>query len=447
MKNGDLKIVRVYTQDGKQVAFDVQNAAGTQRVDKATVVGAIKNGHSYVNATVTSSGVVRVDANVPRLPMQRNKLKVQAILYSPAIVREGALGALVKCDDVVKACTYDEFCSTVNNYECDLDDREAVVCFNPKKPFKNGYKYIDISKKDFLKSKVYKMSTPALKELVRSLSGNKTNTTKTNTTKTKTNTTKTNIDTSLAPYDFKSDNMGFTGIIFSSNLDDIKDETDRYICNNPAEAKPIFYKTFELTEPYDKYFNEDLCADKTKYIKRIEDYLNEHYPKERGYAVLWDSNFTSIPELIFTTNEDGELVYDFDGLIHTKFYIFDVSSCVNPKEDAFNFLSSVYFTIEHLKTLIEWTSKDINSATLSEYGYSRFLRDEEYGNYIDINTTYNCLCLNSPTGSNTGFRGCGMQITPDGNCAYLIFYDKNVYKKLLPLYKKLDEVLYKKQHK
>lgn len=166
MKNGDLKIVRVYTQDGKQVAFDVQNATGTQRVDKATVVGAIKNGHSYVNATVTSSGVVRVDANVPRLPMQRNKLKVQAILYSPYREREGALGALVKCGNAVKACTYDEFCSTVNNYECDLDDREAVVCFNPRKSFKNGYKYIDISKKEFLKSKVYKMSTPALKELV-----------------------------------------------------------------------------------------------------------------------------------------------------------------------------------------------------------------------------------------------------------------------------------------
>ena len=153
MKNGDLKIVRVYTQDGKQVAFDVQNAAGTQRVDKATVVGAIKNGHSYVNATVTSSGVVRVDANVPRLPMQRDKLKVQAILYDPAVVKEGVLGDLVKCNGVLKACTYEEFFSTVNNsnyYECDFDDREAVVCFHPRKSFKDGYKYFDISKKDLL---------------------------------------------------------------------------------------------------------------------------------------------------------------------------------------------------------------------------------------------------------------------------------------------------------
>ena len=77
-KNGDLKIVRVYTQDGKQVAFDVQNAAGTQRVDKATVVGAIKNGHSYVNATVTSSGVVRVDANVPRQPIKQSSSNINS---------------------------------------------------------------------------------------------------------------------------------------------------------------------------------------------------------------------------------------------------------------------------------------------------------------------------------------------------------------------------------
>lgn len=175
MKSGDLKIVRVYTQDGKQVAFDVQNAAGTQRANKDMVVGAIKNGHSFVNATVTSSGVVRVDANVPRLPYQIKRMKVQGILYSPSVVKEGALGVLAKCDNEVKACTYDEFQSTVNNYGCDLEDRQAVVCFHPKESFKDGYKYFDISSKDFLKTSVYKRATPALKKLVRSLSGNKTN--------------------------------------------------------------------------------------------------------------------------------------------------------------------------------------------------------------------------------------------------------------------------------
>lgn len=439
MKNGDLKVVRVYTQDGKQVAFDVQNAAGIQRVDKATVVGAIKNGHSYVNATVTSSGVVRVDANVLRLPLQRDKLKVQAILYDPAIVREGALGALVKCGNEVKACTYDEFCSTVNNYECDFDDREAVVCFHPRKSFKDGYKYFDISRKDFLKTNAYKMATPALKELVHSSSGNKTNTTRTNTTST-------NIDTSLAPYNFKSDDMVFAGVLFNSNFCEIiANNPNRYICNKPATK--IFFKTFELTEPYDKYFDEDLCADSSKYIKRIKDYLNKHYPKEKGYAVLWDSNFSAIPELLFTTNEDGEQVYDFDGLVHTKFYIFD-NSDIDYKEDTFDYQSYVLFAIEHLKTLIEWISKGTTLTTFEKYGYSSFLHNDGYGNYIDVTNTYNCLSLNSPTGgSNISFMGCGIPISSDDNCVYLTFGDKNVYKKLLPLFKKLDEVLYKKQHK
>lgn len=439
MKNGDLKIVRVYTQDGKQVAFDVQNAAGTQRVDKATVVGAIKNGHSYVNATVTSSGVVRVDANVPRLPMQRNKLKVLGILYSPSVVKEGALGVLVKCDRVLKACTYDEFQSTVNNYGCDVEDRQAVVCFHPKESFKDGYKYFDISKKDFLKTSVYKRATPALKELVRSLSGNKTNT-----TKTKTNTTKTNTDTSLSPYIFKSDNMGFAGVKFSSNLDEIEDDPAIYICNKPA--KKIFFKTFELTEPYDKYFNENFCDDKNEYTKRIEAYLDKHYPKEQGYGVLWDTNFPSIPKLISTFDEDGKPVYDFDGLVHTKFYIFKRSD-VYFLEDEFDYQSYVVFAIEHLKTLIEWISKDINLTTLSEYKYNKLLRDEGYGNYIDVSNAYSCLRLNSPTLNNICFRGCGFPIFSDDNCVYLTFCDKNVYKKLLPLYKKLDEVMYKKQHK
>lgn len=326
MKNGDLKVVRVYTQDGKQVAFDVQNATGTQQVDKATVVGTIKNGHSYVNATVTSSGVVRVDSNVPRQPIKQSS----------------------------------------------------------------------------------------------------------------------NINTSLAPYNFKSDNMGYAGVCFSSNLDEIKRSPIKHVCNKPA--KRIFIKTFELAEPYDKYFDEELCADKSKYIKRITDYLNKHYPKEQGYGVLWDSNFSAIPELLFTTNEDGEPVYDFDGLVHTKCYIFK-NSDVNCEEDTFDYQSYVLFAIEHLKTLIEWISKGTTLTTFERYGYNSFLHNNGYGNYIDVSNTYNCLCLNSPTLNNICFRGCGFPIFSDDNCVYLTFCDKNVYKKLLPLYKKLDEVMYKKQHK
>lgn len=440
-KNGDLKVVKVYTQDGKQVAFDVQNATGTHRANKDMVVDAIKNGHSFVNATVTSSGVVRVDANVPRLPMQRDKLKVQAILYSPAVVKEGALGVLVKCDNKVKACTYDEFQSTVNNYGCDLEDRQAVVCFHPRESFKNGYKYFDISSKDFLKTSAYKRATPALKELVRSLSGNKTNTTKTNTTKT-------NIDTSLSPYFFKSDNMGFAGVCFSSALDKIKDDPVKYICNKPA--KKIFFKTFELIEPYDKYFNEDLCVDKAKYIDHVNDYMKKychsHYP-DGNLNIFWDSNFTSVPELISTFDEDGGPVYNFDGLIRTKFYVFK-NSDVNPKEDTFDYQSYVLFAIKHLKTLIEWISNDSNLPTLLDSG-----RIVQYGcggsecNYISLNNTHNCLDLNSPTSGTTFFRGYGIPITSYDNRPYLTFCDKNAYKKLLPLFKKLDEVLYKKQHK
>lgn len=164
-KQGDLKVITVYQENGKNVAFDVQNAAGTQKVDIDGIVNAIQFGHSFVNAIFTpSTKTFRVDSNVPRQSFTRPKLKVLGILYRPK--DNNFRGIICKLDKEVKACTYEEFCSTVNNYECDLDDRDVVVNFSINKSFKQGYKYIDISKKDFLKSKEYQVATPALKNLI-----------------------------------------------------------------------------------------------------------------------------------------------------------------------------------------------------------------------------------------------------------------------------------------
>ena len=173
--------------------------------------------------------------------------------------------------------------------------------------------------------------------------------------------------------------------------------------------------------------------------------MNEHYPKEQGYVAVWDSNFTSVPKLLFTTNEDGEPVYDFDGLVHTKFYIFK-NSDVDCEEDTFDYQSYVVFAIEHLKTLIEWISKDSNLPTLVNNKYHTFLYDTLYEDHIDLNNTYSCLDILSPTG-NTFLGQYGVPKSSYDKHIYITFYDKNVYKKLSPLFKKLDEVMYKKQHK
>jgi hypothetical protein len=63
----DLKILKVFEQDGKQVGYQVQKADGSIiQVDKKTLITSKNGGHSFVNATISDTGVVRVNKDVPR---------------------------------------------------------------------------------------------------------------------------------------------------------------------------------------------------------------------------------------------------------------------------------------------------------------------------------------------------------------------------------------------
>lgn len=67
MSNGDLKVLRVYTQGGKQIGYKVENSYGNViKADRNQMLQAISYGHKFSNATVTNSGVVRVSSDVPR---------------------------------------------------------------------------------------------------------------------------------------------------------------------------------------------------------------------------------------------------------------------------------------------------------------------------------------------------------------------------------------------
>ena len=84
MKQENLRILKVYTQNGKQVAFAVTNGRVIHQVDKETIEESIKNGNSYVNASVSSSGIFRVDSNVQREPFKKTKLEIIGFLYVSA---------------------------------------------------------------------------------------------------------------------------------------------------------------------------------------------------------------------------------------------------------------------------------------------------------------------------------------------------------------------------
>lgn len=67
MANADLKVTKVYVQEGKQIGYEVMRVDGSIiKVGRDQMVQAISLGHSYANATVSNSGVVRVSSDVPR---------------------------------------------------------------------------------------------------------------------------------------------------------------------------------------------------------------------------------------------------------------------------------------------------------------------------------------------------------------------------------------------
>lgn len=82
MANADLKIVKVFTQNNKQIGYKVMRADGSIiDVSREQMIQAISLGHSYSNATVSNSGVVRVDSSVPREDINVNKKSTKVLDY------------------------------------------------------------------------------------------------------------------------------------------------------------------------------------------------------------------------------------------------------------------------------------------------------------------------------------------------------------------------------
>lgn len=83
MANADLKVLCVYTQDNKQIGYKVMRADGSIiDVSREQMIQAISLGHKYANATVSSSGVVRVDSSVPREDISVNKKSTKVLDYN-----------------------------------------------------------------------------------------------------------------------------------------------------------------------------------------------------------------------------------------------------------------------------------------------------------------------------------------------------------------------------
>lgn len=82
MANADLKVLKVFTQNNKQIGYKVMRADGSIiDVSREQMIQAISLGHSYSNATVSNSGVVRVDSSVPREDINVNKKSTKVLDY------------------------------------------------------------------------------------------------------------------------------------------------------------------------------------------------------------------------------------------------------------------------------------------------------------------------------------------------------------------------------
>lgn len=82
MANADLKVLKVFTQNNKQIGYKVMRADGSIiDVSREQMIQAISLGHSYSNATVSDAGVVRVDSSVPREDINANKESTKVLDY------------------------------------------------------------------------------------------------------------------------------------------------------------------------------------------------------------------------------------------------------------------------------------------------------------------------------------------------------------------------------
>lgn len=81
MANADLKVVKVFTQDGKQIGYEVMRAdSSIIKVGRDQMVQAVSLGHKYANATISNSGVVRVSSDVPREDISATAKKPTGVL-------------------------------------------------------------------------------------------------------------------------------------------------------------------------------------------------------------------------------------------------------------------------------------------------------------------------------------------------------------------------------
>lgn len=86
MANADLKVTRVFTQGNKPIGYEVMRADGELvYAYRDRMVQAINLGHKYANATITSSGVVRVSSDVPREDISTNKKSTNPNMISRII--------------------------------------------------------------------------------------------------------------------------------------------------------------------------------------------------------------------------------------------------------------------------------------------------------------------------------------------------------------------------
>lgn len=83
MANADLKVTKVYVQEGKQIGYEVMRVDGSIiKVGRDQMVQAISLGHKYANATISLSGIVRVSSDMPREDINVNKKSAKSNMIS-----------------------------------------------------------------------------------------------------------------------------------------------------------------------------------------------------------------------------------------------------------------------------------------------------------------------------------------------------------------------------
>lgn len=124
MANADLEVVKVFTQDGKQIGYEVMRADGSIiKVGRDQMVQAVSLGHKYANATISNSGVVRVSSDVPREDISVTAKKPTKVLdYKGDITEFLKEGKTVNPFEVWNSHTIVHILRNVNLHNINKDD-------------------------------------------------------------------------------------------------------------------------------------------------------------------------------------------------------------------------------------------------------------------------------------------------------------------------------------